>query len=122
MSTKVSARNRRYLLSAALTSRDQRERWIVFFRASAEAHPARYNLFLGLAILRLVLILHALAVLAQAVFAGEFLSGVDSPVKFHEFTGWVVLSLAAMQLAAAAALFRSNITSLWLVFGSVFVL
>jgi len=77
---------------------------------------------LGLAILRLVLILHALAVLAQAVFAGEFLSGVDSPVKFHEFTGWVVLSLAAMQLAAAAALLRSNITSLWLVFGSVFVL
>jgi hypothetical protein len=75
-----------------------------------------------LAILRLVLVCHALAVFAQSVFAGEFLSGVDGPVKFHELTAWIVLALSAIQIIIAAAFMRSGITSLWLVFGSILVL
>jgi hypothetical protein len=76
---------------------------------------------LRLAILRLVLVCHALALFAQSVFAGEFLSGVDGPVRFHELTGWIVLALSAIQIIVAAAFMRSGITSLWLVFGSIFV-
>jgi hypothetical protein len=82
----------------------------------------RYNRSLGSTILRLVLVCNFLAVLAQSVFAGQFLSGADSPVKFHEWTGWAVLGISAIQLAVAAALMRSGITSLWLVFGSIFLL
>jgi len=72
--------------------------------------------------LRFVLTLHALAVLAQSGFAGEFLSGSDGPVKFHEFTGWLILGICALQLTLAAVLARSGTVSLWLVFGSVFLL
>ncbi len=75
-----------------------------------------------LAILRLVLVCHAAAVFAQSVFAGEFLSGLDGPVKFHELTGWIALALAAIQIILAAAFMRSGITSLWLALGSAFVL
>lgn len=76
---------------------------------------------MGLAILRLVLICHGLAVFTQSVFAGQFLSGADAPVKFHELTGWIILAISAIQIVMAAVLMRSGITSLWLVFGSVFV-
>jgi hypothetical protein len=77
---------------------------------------------LGLAILRLVLVSHSLAALAQAVFAGQFLSGVDAPVKFHEITGWAMLAIAAIQIVLAALLMRSGTTSLWLVLGSILIL
>jgi hypothetical protein len=80
-----------------------------------------YNRILGLPILRLVLVLHALALLAQSVFAGQFLSGSDSPVKFHEVTGWIVLGISAAQILAGCVLMKSRIASLWLVFGSIFV-
>jgi hypothetical protein len=76
----------------------------------------------GLAILRIVLICHALAVLTQAVFAGEFLAGSDGPVKFHELTGWIILAIAAIQILLASILLRSGETSLGLVFGSTFLL
>ena len=76
---------------------------------------------MGLAILRTVLVCHVLAVLTQSVFAGQFLSGSDSQVKFHELTGWIILAISAIQILLAAALVRSGITSLWLVFGSMFL-
>jgi hypothetical protein len=85
------------------------------------ARRRRYNRFLGLPILRLVLVLHALAVLAQSVFAGQFLSGSDSQVKFHEVTGWIVLGISAAQILTAALLLNPRIASLWLLFGSVFI-
>ena len=72
--------------------------------------------------LRSVLLVHALGVLTQSVFAGEFLSGSDGPVKFHEFTGWLTLAICALQVVLAALLMRSGMVSLWLVFGSVFLL
>jgi hypothetical protein len=76
---------------------------------------------LGLAILRVVLVCHVLTVFAQSVFAGQFLSGSDSPVAFHELTGWIVLLISAIQILLAAVLVRSGATSLWLVFGSIFL-
>jgi hypothetical protein len=76
---------------------------------------------LGLAILRVVLVCHVLTVFAQSVFAGQFLSGSDSPVTFHELTGWIVLLISAIQILFAAVLVRSDVTSLGLVFGSIFL-
>jgi len=74
-----------------------------------------------LQILRFVLVSHALAVLAQSVFAGQFLSGSDTQVRFHELNGWIVLGISATQILVGSALMKSGIASLWLVFGSVFV-
>lgn len=56
------------------------------------------------------------------MFAGQFLSGLDGPVKFHEWTGWATLAICVIQIGIAAGLMRSGVTSLWLLFGSVFVL
>jgi hypothetical protein len=81
----------------------------------------RYNRLVGLAILRVALVCQTLAVLTQSVFAGEFLAGSDGAVKFHEFTGWTILALAAVQVAVTGTLMRSGSTSLWLFFVSFFV-
>jgi hypothetical protein len=75
----------------------------------------------GLAILRTAVVCHALAVLTQAVFAGEFLSGSDSQVKFHEVTGWIVVAISLGQIAIVAVLMRSSGLSLMLLFGSIFI-
>jgi hypothetical protein len=72
-------------------------------------------------ILRAVLVCHVLAAFAQSVFAGQFLAGSDSQVVFHEITGWALLAICALQIVLAAALLRSGITSLSLVFSSIFV-
>ena len=81
----------------------------------------RYNRFVGLAVLRFVIVCHVLGQFAQAVFAGQFLAGSDSQVRFHEVTGWVVFAISVIQIVVAALLMRSGVTSLWLVFGSVFL-
>jgi hypothetical protein len=90
---------------------------------SSRRHLSRKTLqsILRLGILRLVLVCHALAIFAESVFAGEFLSGVDGPVKFHELTGWIVLALSTIQIIVTAAFMRAGLTSLWLVFGSILV-
>jgi len=77
--------------------------------------------FVGLAILRVVLVVHVLGQFAQAVFAGQFLSGSDSQVRFHEVTGWVIFVISVIQILVTAVLMRSGVSSLWLVFGSVFL-
>jgi hypothetical protein len=77
---------------------------------------------MGVAILRIVLVCHVLAVLTQAVFAGQFLSGSDSPVKFHELSGWIILAISMSQIVITALLMRSRNASLMLLFGSIFVL
>jgi hypothetical protein len=77
---------------------------------------------LGLPVLRAVLLSHAFAVLAQSVFAGQFLSGADGPVRFHELTGWIIVAIAAIQVLLAAVLMRPGGTSLWFLFGSIFLL
>jgi len=73
-----------------------------------------------LAVLRLVLVLHAVAVMTQAVFAGQFLSGLDGPVVFHAWTGWFVLALSLIQIAAVIAFVQVG-GPLWLVIASIFV-
>lgn len=72
-------------------------------------------------ILRVVLSLHALAVLTQAVFAGQFLSGVDAQVVFHERLAWVIFALAVAQIVVAAVLLRTG-APLWLLVASIFIL
>jgi len=80
-----------------------------------------YNRLVRLAILRSVLVCQTLAVLTQSVFAGQFLAGSDAAVKFHEFTGWTILALSAVQIGVTGILMRSGHASLWLFFGSFFV-
>jgi hypothetical protein len=67
--------------------------------------------------LRFVLVLHMLALLAQSGLAGEFLSGTDGVVKFHEITGWVLIGICAVQIGLA-----TRAASFWIVIGSVLVL
>ena len=74
-----------------------------------------------LAGLRIVLALHALAVLAQAALAGQFLSGGETPVLLHEWTAWFVLALSAVQIILALWFVRLG-GPLWLVVASVFIL
>ena len=50
-------------------------------------------------ILLSVAVLHALAIFSQAALAGEFLSGMEGPVRLHEVGGWVVVGFGALQLA-----------------------
>ena len=71
--------------------------------------------------LRIILILHTIAVLTQSVFAGQFLSGIDSQVVFHERSAYVILALALAQIALSALGLKSGVGSLWLLFGSTFV-
>ena len=77
---------------------------------------------LSFSLLRVVLIAHTLALIAQSALAGEFLSGTDSIVKMHEWTAWLILALCLLQIALAAISMRSGVTSLWLLIGSVFIL
>lgn len=72
-------------------------------------------------ILRCALLAHTLGLFTQAGLAGEFLSGTDAFVKFHEWTAWMILGICALQIAAAALAMRSGTTSLWLLIGSILV-
>lgn len=74
----------------------------------------------GLAALQTVLVLHGLGVVAQAVFAGQFLAGSDRDVFFHEYTAWVILGLSLAQIALAATLVRQG-GPLWLLISSILV-
>ena len=74
-----------------------------------------------LAGLRIVLSLHALAVLAQAALAGQFLSGVEGPVVFHEWTGWFILALSAAQIGITTLWFLRLGGPLWLWVASIFI-
>lgn len=68
--------------------------------------------------LRIIIAFHALGILIQAVFAGQFLSGADSAVVLHETTGWVVAGACLMQIVLAITV-RS--TPLWFVISSVLI-
>ena len=57
---------------------------------------------------RTVLVIHLVAILAQAAIAGEFLSGTDSVVKFHLWVGWTVLAVGLVQTAAAGWVARGD--------------
>ena len=48
--------------------------------------------------LRILVLLHLLAIFTQAVLAGQFLSGADGAVLFHESAGWTVASIGLAQV------------------------
>jgi hypothetical protein len=77
---------------------------------------------MALRALRLVLVVHCCALLLQPALAGEFLSGTDEIVKFHEWTGWVVLALCVLQIGLTVLTMRSGEASWWLLLGGVFVM
>lgn len=58
----------------------------------------------------------------QAVLAGEFLSGADGSVKFHEVTGWTVVGISVIQVILVSIGMRSGFASLWWLVGSVMLL
>ena len=70
---------------------------------------------------RAILVLHVLGVLTQSVFAGQFLSGADSAVVFHEVSGWCVAVLGLLQTGLAFTLLRQR-HGLWYVVGSFFLM
>ncbi|HLG94776.1 MAG TPA: hypothetical protein VKX49_00550 [Bryobacteraceae bacterium] len=74
-----------------------------------------------LLVLRIVLSLHVLAVLVQAVLAGQFLSGPEAPVVAHARTAWFILALSVAQIIAAAWFVRRG-GPLWTLVASIFVL
>jgi len=57
-----------------------------------------------LKLLRIIVVVHAIGVFAQAVFAGQFLSGLDGAVYWHEVAGWSVLALCLLQIAVSVSL------------------
>ena len=61
-----------------------------------------------------------MSVLAQAVFAGQFLSGIDSPVVFHAWTAWFILGLSAAQIILSVSFLKLG-GPLWLVIASLFI-
>ena len=67
-------------------------------------------------LLRIVLALHVLGVIAQAILAGQFLSGTNAAVPIHEVIGWTVAVLGLMQIVFAIIARRSP---LWFVIASV---
>lgn len=83
----------------------------------------RYNPWVATSfeILRYVLIVHALSLFAQSVLAGEFLSGTDGVVKLHEWAGWIILGICAVQIAVSALALRARSASLWLLIGTILI-
>ena len=74
-----------------------------------------------LSTLRVILALHVLAVFTQAVLAGQFLSGIEQPVVFHEFTAWIILGLSCLQLIFAVLATGMRSKSLWFVIITVII-
>jgi hypothetical protein len=72
--------------------------------------------------LRIVLVLHSCALLAQPALAGEFLSGSDQAVRFHELLAWVILGLCSIQIALATVGLRIGVATYWLPIGSALLL
>ena len=58
---------------------------------------------------------------AQAGIAGEFLSGTDGVVKFHEWNAYLIVGICVLQIALAALAMRSGAVSLWLLIGSILI-
>jgi len=73
-------------------------------------------------LLRAVLAAHCCALLAQPALAGEFLSGTDGVVKFHEWTGWAILGLCGAQIGLTVPALRWRFVSWWLLIGGALVM
>lgn len=72
--------------------------------------------------LRVICVIHIVAVFAQAVYAGQFLSGETGPVRLHEVGAWIILIAASAQVILTILRGRSQSHSLPLILSSVGVL
>lgn len=71
-------------------------------------------------VLRLLMAVHVLLALAQAVFAGTFLDGDPSALRLHQLTGTsVIIAVSVLQVVAAVLCWRRHQHSAWLALGSV---
>jgi hypothetical protein len=52
--------------------------------------------------------IHTAGLFVQSALAGEFLSGTDGVVKFHELTAWIILGVCTIQIALAALAQRTG--------------
>ncbi len=58
---------------------------------------------------------------AQSSLAGEFLSGTDGVVKFHEWNAFLILGICLVQIALVALAMRSGAASLWMLVGTILI-
>lgn len=65
-------------------------------------------------VLRLLVLLHTLIALAQAVFAGTFLDGEPSALRLHQLTGTSVITIVSvLQLIVAVLCWRRQQLAAW---------
>jgi Na+/proline symporter len=70
-------------------------------------------------VLRLLMAVHVLIALAQAVFAGTFLDGDSSALRMHQLTGTsVIVAISVLQVVVAVLCWRRHQHSAWLALGS----
>jgi len=84
--------------------------------SAAQSRPS-----IALKILQVVLFLHAFGVLAQSIFAGQFLSGIEAPVVFHELNAWFILALSILQVMFSLWVTRFRGPGIWFVMTSVLI-
>lgn len=58
--------------------------------------------------LRSIVCVNLLAIFLQAIYAGQFLSGMEAPVRFHEWSAWAILGLTVLQLLISVFYWRLN--------------
>lgn len=84
---------------------------------SAGRQPAEVTNLLW--VLRLLMAVHVLVALAQAVFAGTFLDGDGSALQLHQLTGTsVIVAVSVLQVVVAVLCWRRHQHSAWLALGS----
>lgn len=82
----------------------------------AVAPPKVTNL---LWVLRLLMAVHVLIALAQAVFAGTFLDGDPTALRLHQLTGTsVIIAISVLQVVVGVLCWRRHQHSPWLALGS----
>lgn len=65
-------------------------------------------------VLRLLVLLHALIALAQAVFAGSFMDGQASALNLHQLTGTsVITTVSLLQVIVAVVCWRRGQLPAW---------
>lgn len=83
---------------------------------AAASQPKVTNL---LWVLRLLMAVHVLVALAQAVSAGTFLDGDGSALRMHQLTGTsVITTISVLQVVVGVLCWRRHQHSAWLALGS----
>jgi hypothetical protein len=75
-----------------------------------------------LRLLRGVLLIHLLAVIAQATLAGKFLSGSATALSWHEMTARAVAAICLLQIAATVPLRVRSGCPTWMLTSAIAIL